>query len=322
MSNCVVCNASGVSAQDGDGDFTNFDCPRCGKFALTRTAIAALPSKLREGKHRAAMMSHAIRRMQRTSSGNRLHVFDSNELSTFWDRGRLPTPQEQADYLILWIGDNQASAFEWTEGTAALIAATVGTALTANGDSAAWGWLNSQMEQKDLYRIKESSGGKSGLQLTMAGWERYESLKKSRIESRLAFMAMKFGEDELNRVVDECFRPAVTRAGFDLRLLTDNQPAGLIDDQLRAAILGARFVISDLTHGSPGAYWEAGYAEGFGLPVIYTCERGAWEEKKTHFDTNHMMTVIWSIDALPKAGAQLTATIRATLRSEAKQTDD
>ena len=27
------------------------------------------------------------------------------------------------------------------------------------------------------------------------------------------------------------------------------------------------------THGDPGAYWEAGFAEGLGKPVIYTCEK-------------------------------------------------
>ena len=132
-------------------------------------------------------------------------------------------------------------------------------------------------------------------------------------------MAMKFGEVELTRVVDECFRPAVRRTGFELRLVTDQQPAGLIDDQMRAAVLAARFVISDLTHGSPGAYWEAGFGEGLGLPVIYTCQKRAWQKTQTHFDTNHLVTITWDIADLKKAEDALAATIRATLRSEAKR---
>jgi hypothetical protein len=67
---------------------------------------------------------------------------------------------------------------------------------------------------------------------------------------------------------------------------------------------------------------SAGYAEGLGLPVIYTCEEGIWNEKKTHFDTNHMVTIIWNAANLDAAAANLTATIRATFRSEAKQSDD
>ncbi len=135
-------------------------------------------------------------------------------------------------------------------------------------------------------------------------------------------MALKFGQPELDEVIKNCFRPAVARAGFELRLLTENQPAGIIDDQLRAAILASRFVISDLTHGSPGAYWEGGFGEGLGRPVIYTCQKSAWEKEKTHFDTNHLVTIIWDLAELNKAEDELTATIRATLRADAKQTDD
>ena len=43
---------------------------------------------------------------------------------------------------------------------------------------------------------------------------------------------------------------------------------------------------------------------------------------KTHFDTNHMLTIIWESADLKKAENALAATIRATLRAEAEQTDD
>jgi hypothetical protein len=135
-------------------------------------------------------------------------------------------------------------------------------------------------------------------------------------------MALKFGQATVDRMVEECARPAVSRTGFDLRILTDQQGAGLIDNQIRAALLSARFVISDLTHGSYGAYWEAGFGEGRGIPVIYTCEKSAWEENKSHFDTNHMATIIWDVADLKKAENALVAMIRATLRVEAEQSDD
>lgn len=182
--------------------------------------------------------------------------------------------------------------------------------------------MHNQLEDKDLYAIGDAPGGQIRLRLTMNGWERYTELKRTNLQSRTAFMAMKFGDAALNRVIRECFKPAVIRTGFELRLLTDEQPAGLIDDQMRAAILSARFLIADLTHGSFGAYWEAGFAEGLGLPVIYTCEAARWATSQTHFDTNHMHTIIWDESKLKEAGDALTATIRATLRAEAKQVDD
>jgi hypothetical protein len=57
----------------------------------------------------------------------------------------------------------------------------------------------------------------------------------------------------------------------------------------------------------PGAYWEAGFAEGLGKPVIYTCSHEAFADphRRPHFDTNYHLTVIWSIAELPKAAGQL-----------------
>jgi hypothetical protein len=153
----------------------------------------------------------------------------------------------------------------------------------------------------------------------MPGWQRYETLKHAQVKSRTAFMAMEFGHEELNRVVNDVFKPALEAAGFKLRVLTEGQPAGLIDDQLRVALRTARFVMADLTHGNQGAYWEAGFAEGLGRPVIYTCRKQEWD--KSHFDTSHLNTIIWDPENLEHAGTRLTATIRATLPAEAKMTD-
>jgi hypothetical protein len=156
------------------------------------------------------------------------------------------------------------------------------------------------------------------LRLKMAGWLRYEALKHAQVESRKVLMAMEFNDPELDRVVNDCFTPAVGRAGFELHTLATDQPAGSIDDQLRVALRTSRFVIADLTHDNSGAYWEAGFAEGLGRPVIYTCKKAKWDESASHFDTNHLVTVIWDPSDLDKAGEQLTATIRATLPGEAK----
>ena len=321
MANCIVCNTPNAKHQPGMGDFARFECARCGIFDLSGTAEAELPALIAELPLRRSLMSSTLRRMQ-LSRDWRPRIIDSSDLPTFWSQGRLPTPQQMADALILWIGDNQPNCLDFAIIDVAALAAIVGLPVMPNGDSQGLGWLFSQLDKKDMYRRLDDTGGKLKLQLGLLGWERYEALKKTNVESRTAFMAMKFGDATLDRVVEDCFKPAVTRAGFELRKLTDEQPAGLIDDQIRAAIIGGRFIISDLTHGSHGAYWEAGFAEGLGRPVIYTCEKGVWNEKKTHFDTNHLLTIVWEASNLDKAQKELTATIRATLRAEAKQTDD
>ena len=133
---------------------------------------------------------------------------------------------------------------------------------------------------------------------------------------------MQYGEEELDDLVVNCFRPAVKDTGFDLYRLDDVPKAGLIDDRLRVEIRTSRFLIADLTHENRGAYWEAGYAEGLGKPAIYTCEKSKFEDMKPHFDTNHHTTVLWDKNDLGKTAQDLKSTIRATLPDEAKLNDD
>jgi len=129
---------------------------------------------------------------------------------------------------------------------------------------------------------------------------------------------MKFHDHDLNSMLEICVKPAAAKAGFSLFTLNEDQPAGLIDNQIRAATRGSRFVIADLSHDNIGAYFEAGFGEELGRPVIYTCEQTKFSDKKTHFDTNHMVTVMWSSDEPEIAGKLLTATILSTIPEDAK----
>jgi hypothetical protein len=235
----------------------------------------------------------------------------------------LPKPSQQFDELLLLVGDNQPSSAEPAALTADLISAWIGSVITPSTPNRALEWLLQQGKAKSLIDDTHELDKHTSLRLTMAGWDRYELLKQAKIASRTAFMAMQFGDPELNQIVDDCFRVAVSRAGFNLNVLTDRQGAGSIDDQLRVALRTSRFVLADLSHGNNGAYWEAGFAEGLSRPVIYTCKKSFWDDPltKPHFDTNHLVTIIWEADKMKEAEDRLTATIRATLPDEAKMDD-
>lgn len=326
MPNCPVCEiTNAVEGNSGGFNVITLTCKRCGEFAVTRTAMAMLPHQLSQGVQRRALMSHALRRMGASQTSLPPRV-DSNMFDSFWPTDRLPSPQKQADELLLFLGDSQRSPEESGRTAALFLGAWVGTSLHPHHPHNGLFWLLQYLvDAKFLtsYSVDTTNADNPVIssRLTMLGWERYDQLKHVQRTSRTAFMAMRFGQTALDKVVETVFKPAVARAGFELKKLTDEQPAGLIDDQIRAALLSARFVIADLTHGSHGAYWEAGFAEGLNLPVIYTCEKSAWEETKTHFDTNHLVTIIWDPADPSPTGEALTATIRATLRTEAKQTD-
>jgi len=332
MINCPVCNTPNVGSQDlGYG--TGLNCRRCGLIAVfgANPALLAIAQRELEGhlgpmselkaRHRRSRLSHILRRQQRAAGGYAgipLDALDSWRLDA-----PLPAAIEQLDSLILAVGDKQRSPGEPTETPVDALAAWLGDAITPDAPNRGLNWLVNQSEAKNIFEQRPGAGaGNWQLSLTMPGWRRYEELKLGRAESRTAFMSMQFGDSEMNKVVDTCFRVAVGRAGFELRVATDKQTAGLIDDQMRVAIRTARFILADLTHGNSGAYWEAGFAEGLGKPVIYTCREAEWNHRKTHFDTNHMVTIVWRADDLGAAVERLVNTIRATLPEEATMTDD
>jgi hypothetical protein len=61
-----------------------------------------------------------------------LKPITSYDLPSFWAERRLPTPQQQADMLVLWIGDHTDSG----SALCALpieIAAIIGAAISASG---------------------------------------------------------------------------------------------------------------------------------------------------------------------------------------------
>lgn len=317
MSECPVCKISPiVISKQPSTDELLVDCTNCGKFILTRLARVKHENRLNDDVVARAVLSHQIRRMQGHSN---VPLLCTKDVESYLNDFKLPSPATQAENLILWLGDNSVipeQTFKLLDSTHRAIAGAAsesGFAIIANHLAAT--------AMVDLIKV---AGFPNLCRLSFSGWEKYEELRKGRVESRNAFMAMKFGDPELTRVFTQYFVPAVAQAGFELSTVSDNKKAGLIDDKLRVDILTSQFLIADLTHGNQGAYWEAGYAEGLGKPVIYTCRKDIFENEKLkpHFDTNHHLTIMWDPDDITSACEELKATIRATLPNLSKLSDD
>lgn len=306
---CPVCgNPQSAISDLGQMDAKQFDCPHCGVFRLPGTLIASLPTILRENDNSADKISHAIRKMERSSSIPKLTAPIVNEVL----RQPLPRPKEQADLLIRWLGEN-------LPGPGALQLVNFSSHGSVIGAKSPDGFalIVDHLFDTDLVKgdpaPSAGNAGQAFVTLTFRGWDYFEELIRGQSEYRRAFMAMKFGDEVLTRIFSDVFQPAARCAGFEIFKLDDAPRAGLIDNRLRVEIQSSDFLVADLTHDNNGAYWEAGYAEGLGKPVIYTCEATKFKERKTHFDTNHQLTIPWEAEAPAEAGALLTATIRATL---------
>jgi len=318
MTQCPICDSSLNSAfHNPQGqDIHIYDCPRCGKFEFTGSLNTSILSSISTDAIARVKLSHAIRTL-----------YDSNEVASLDTRNieeilarPLPRPKEQADLLVRWIAENVKGFGEQVIITSVKHQAIIGA---TSGDGLLF-IINHLINEGTLEgKVSEFLGGSfdARVKLSFKGWESYEHLVSGSNTYKRAFIALKYGDDVLDEIVKKYFKPAVKETGFELVRIDQVLKAGLIDNNMRVEIQASDFVLADLTHSSLGAYWEAGYAEGLGKPVFYLCEKSQFEEGKTHFDTNHHLTILWEKDNPQQAAQQLKAAIRATLPKSAQLID-
>ena len=110
----------------------------------------------------------------------------------------------------------------------------------------------------------------------MDGYRHLAKLTTESVKSRQAFVAMWFDES-MEDVYDGAIKPAIEEAGYKPYRVDMEHFSGRIDDKIIAEIRRSRFLVADFSHGSDGArgsvYYEAGFAHGLGLEVIFCCRR-------------------------------------------------
>ena len=133
---------------------------------------------------------------------------------------------------------------------------------------------------------------------------------------REAFVAMWF-DTCMNEAYTKGIEPGIRDAGFVPMRIDEKKDANRIDDDILEAIRQSRFIVADMTHGSDGVrgsvYFEAGFAHGLGLVVIYCCRRDCVD--RLPFDTRQYHHIVW--DTPQELRAELAERIRARIRSSA-----
>jgi hypothetical protein len=124
----------------------------------------------------------------------------------------------------------------------------------------------------------------------------------------VGFCAMWFRE-EVAPLWTSVIEPATRLAGYEPLRIDGKQHNGKIDDEIMASIRGSRFVVADFTGNRGGVYYEAGFAHGLGLPVIFMCREG----DDLHFDIRQYNCIFWKPDGLEDAQQKLKNRILATL---------
>ena len=328
--NCPVCrNVDGghCNKVEAIGENMGFDCSICGRFEASNSAYNWLMAFKNEKGEPEEL--DEISTLERALISHKLRISDEQDkpfpVEREWieqlraTNSYLPSRSVQAINMIRFVGDEMRRSGEDLEEFPVYLHAFVGAPRRQSAFD-----LALELRDKGLLKLKDTGGVRTmgprrvpinlyQVSLTLDGWERYEDERQGRVKEDYGFVAMQFGDPQLESFVDNVLKPAIEESGYSLIDMRDVAQSGVIDNIMRTQIRDSRFVISDLTHDNPGAYWEAGYAEGLGKPVIYICEKEKFDANSTHFDTNHCTTVLWSPNDPDTFCKKLIATVRRSL---------
>ncbi len=150
-------------------------------------------------------------------------------------------------------------------------------------DQEAWSLLTMMREMGLLAK----PGSDTLYSMRADGWLRFEELQTKQVQSSQAFVAMWF-DPSMKEAYENGLYRAIYDTGYDPRRV-DQQHHHLnkVDDEIIAEIRRSRFLVADFTceEGKVrgGVYFEAGFASGLNIPIIWTCKD--LSKRDLHFDT-------------------------------------
>ncbi|MDE2993446.1 MAG: hypothetical protein OXU67_06145 [Chloroflexota bacterium] len=133
-------------------------------------------------------------------------------------------------------------------------------------------------------------------------------------DSSQAFVAM-WINPETDEAYEQGMKKGIEAAGYKPMRIDKKPDVNKIDDEIFAQIRRSRFLVADFTQGEDGArggvYYEAGFARGLGLEVIYLCREDMKEH--LHFDTRQYYHIFWDNEKLDELRENLANRIEARI---------
>jgi hypothetical protein len=288
MANCLIW---GTPAQEMPrlGLYRHFKSPRTdGEYKITGTVEARVEELSPKEKKRVTSWIVSQHR-----AGIPAPVIESYNIDEILSRPLMPF-SERVDRTILFFGDRTSVGGTLAIDNVDSVARERNQsylALTECADVGEAQLLLKMMTDMHLLRVTQETL----FSLAPQGWTKYEDLQKKAVNSAQAFVAMWF-----NPATEEPYQNGLYKAiydsGYDPRRV-DQQHHHLnkVDDEIIAEIRRSRFRVADFTcepgKVRGGVYFEAGFARGLNIPIIWTCRDTSMGD--LHFDTRQYPHIVW-----------------------------
>lgn len=271
---CPLCDETPVAVEQ-EHLLCHVGCKVCGQFDIDLLLAHHLPNDpdLREQRY---MLSGYTR--ERSEFGQPI-ALNEEAIKSILSSGELPkTPIEKAERLLSYCGRKASSP-----GHPVNTQEPYDRSIAYAKDWMEFAFYREYLGVQGLLEHKAI--------VTIKGWERLRQLSQQRADTRICFVAMKF-DQSLDEVYENGIRRAVIDGRYDPLRIDKHEHINKIDDEIIAGIRRSKFMVADFTGHRGGVYFEAGFALGLGIPVIWTCRKD--DLGSTHFDTRQFNHIDWT----------------------------
>jgi nucleoside 2-deoxyribosyltransferase len=335
--NCLICGTTGVKEILTNGLYRQFDCDVCGQYQISFTALNVDDGiKSLSDSEKAVLCSLVF---DYYSINQKPFCITSGNLSSEL-KAHKKTPAQILNRLIEFLYEDEYQL------NTSIIYYSEFFPIAQTFDKEILMFYLKELEHRNVLAIiaaRYDRGIRAELlpnghecyplkvALTLKGFEVYEELKKGKSKSNQVFMAVQFGS-EADTFYQTYSKPAVEALHLKLQDLRQLSKAGKLTSQMEAEIRQSKLVIADVTpvqvkdkdgrdiyQHNANVYWEAGFAQGLGKPVIYMANKRSMEATKLPFDTASHLHVLYddtSPEEVMKAMRDLQAKIYNTFPNE------
>lgn len=308
---CIFCQSTveNIDTSPNDGGIYGYDCPKCGRYFITSDLYYDLNNveSLKYDRQKAAhllaersILKYGAILLSNSKLGIE-HSYNEIILNDFLDFYPKDAGELMNRAFLCLARKLQHPADQFVkplDSVSLLFARNVRDQKYMIRQFVSAGFIRAQSEAGTHYTIEA------------IGWQYINTLKTAPSGySNQVFVAMWF--DENRRVFyEQGIKPAIEEVTNYKSIRVDSvQHNNKICDQIIAEIRKSKFMVADFTGDRSGVYYEAGFAQGLGIPVIWVVDET--DVKNLHFDTRQYNHITYkdAEDLRVKLRARIEATI-------------
>ncbi len=280
MPSCPVCKQLVEHFKDIEGFKSEVQCNYCGEFVIEKSLQAILDSN----QYNQLRIGSWIREQNSSGITPELNAIDFANLISLKDK----KINQKYELLLKYVYSEKTIQIQLADLNRLYLV------LFWCEDIKEFNMLLSKAVELNHLKLKFDGMSVKEYIITYDGKEFIENLGLDNNSNKI-FMAFHFTEEMKKEFESTIKRAVIDSSEGKLEAVRVSSSAtdhdAKIDDELIGMIKSSKAVIADFTGNRTAVYYEAGFAMGLGIPVIWTCKKD--DVDKLSFDTRQYPHIIW-----------------------------